>query len=412
MFLAFKIQDLIRKPFGWLLGFLYQMTGNYGVAMILFGIAVYMVLLPVTAKSKKSMMKMSRLQPQLQEIQRRYADDQQKQGMAMQQLYKDEGVSMYGSCLWSFVPLLILWPLFTVIREPMVYLLGVSSETATQIIDIIKSIDPSIFGNAVYDQVVACQAIPQFANQIQAAIPDISATVLEGINFRFLGRNLGSTPTWQFWSWGTFDWPHIGLALIPFLSAGSQMLQSKIMMKMNNSVVTNANGVQDEETAQQSAMAQSNKTMMWMMPIMSLFIGYSVSAGLSIYWLVGGVTRTIQDIFLTKHYRKVYDAEDAIRLQKAMERDAIEAEKERVRAERRAANPDGITANTSKKKLQKAAAEKAAAEKAAATKEYNAKRGIFEEEKPEKETLSGIADRPYCKGRAYEADRYSRNTEE
>ena len=93
--------------------------------------------------------------------------------------------------------------------------------------------------------------------------------------------------------------------------------------------------------------------MMWMMPLMSLWIGFTLSAGLSLYWFIGGVFRMITDPIMTSHYRKVYDAEDAVRLQKAMEEERIEAEKERIRAERRAANPDGITTNTSKKKLQK-----------------------------------------------------------
>ena len=125
------------------------------------------------------------------------------------------------------------------------------------------------------------------------------------------------------------------------------------------------------------------------------------------HWFIGGVVRTIQDVILTSRYRKIYDAEDAIKLQRKMELDAIEAEKERIRAERRAANPEGQTQNTSKKKLQKAEAAKLAAEKAAAVKEYNARHGIVEEE-PVKETLSGIPERPFCKGRAYDPDRYNR----
>ena len=132
---------------------------------------------------------------------------------------------------------------------------------------------------------------------------------------------------------------------------------------------------------------------------------------LSLYWFIGGVVRTIEDVILTKKYRKIYDAEDAERLKKAMEQEAIEAEKERLRAERRAANPDGISENTSKKKLQKKQQAEEAAAKAAAKKEYDAKKGIAEDAQEEEKTLSGISDRPYCKGRAYDPDRYT-NTEE
>ena len=409
MFLAFKLRDLITVPFGWLMGWLYQVTGNYGVSMILFAVCVQMVLLPITAKSKKSMMKMSRIQPQMQEIQRRYADDQQKQSEAIRKLQQDEGVSMGGSCLWSFIPLFILFPLFTVIREPIRYILGCGADVSAEIVEILKNLAPEAFGrNAYYAQVTAAQLIPQFAAEIRAAIPAIEESVLAGINFDFLGVNLGDIPSITFWKWESFTWANIGLALIPMLSAGSQVLQTKIMQKQNNSVITDKNGVQDEEMAKNSQTNQSTQSMMLMMPLMSLWIGFTVSAGLSVYWFVGGVIRTIQDVILTRHYRKIYDAEDAVKLQRKMELDAIEAEKERIRAERRAANPEGQTQNTSKKKLQKAEAAKLAAEKAAAAREYNAKRGIVEEEESKTEALSGIPERPFCKGRAYDPDRYNR----
>ena len=409
MFLAFKLSDIITVPFGWILAQLYNLTGNYGIAMILFAVVVYMALLPMTAKSKKSMMKMSRIQPAMQEIQRRYASDQQKQAEAMRQLQQEEGVSMGGGCLWALIPMFILFPLFTVIREPITYILGTSSEVSNQIVELLKGLDPEAFGNNVaYAQVTAAQMIPQYASEIKAAIPAIEDAVLAGINFEFLGLDMGAIPSWTFWSWDAMNWANIGLFLIPLLSAGAQMLQTKIMQKQNESVIVDKNGVQDEEAAKNSQQAQTSQSMMLMMPIMSLMIGFSVSAGLSIYWFVGGLVRTIQDIILTKHYRKIYDAEDAIKLQRKMELDAIEAEKERIRAERRAANPEGQTQNTSKKKLQKAEAAKLAAEKAAAAKEYNARHGIPEEETAENDVLSGIPERPFCKGRAYDPNRYNR----
>ena len=198
---------------------------------------------------------------------------------------------------------------------------------------------------------------------------------------------------------------------MPLISAGSQILQTQISRKINNSLVTNEKGIQDKEAAEKSQSAQTSKVMMWMMPLMSLWIGFSVPVALSLYWFVGGVVRTVEDTVLTKKYRKIYDAEDAERLKKAMEQEAIEAEKERIRAERRAANPDGITDNTSKKKLQKKQQQAEEAAKAAAKKEYDAKKGIVAEEVEEKKTLSGIADRPYCKGRAYDPNRYKTEEE-
>ena len=415
MFLAFQLSDIVTVPFGYLLSFLYQLTGNYGVAMILFAVLVQVVLLPINAKSKKSMMKMSRLTPRVQEIQSRYANDPQKQNELIQKLYRDEGASMGGGCLWSLIPLLILWPLLAVVRQPITYILMESADVAQQIVTVIKDAAPSMFSsNSYYDQVIAAQAIPQFVEELKAAIPGISEVTLAGINFNFLGINLGTIPQFNIFSesW-VWNWAHIGAFLIPVISAASQVLQMWISQKTNNSVVTNEKGIQDEETAKKSQQNQSMQTMMWMMPLMSLWIGFSVSAGLSLYWFMGGVVRMITDPIMTNHYRKIYDAEDAIRLQKAMEEDRIEAEKERIRAERRAANPDGITTNTSKKKLQKQQRDQEQAAKAAAAREYAARKGILEEDEEESSCMSGIPSRPYCKGRNYDPNRYaSQPTEE
>ena len=409
------MSKIITVPFGWLLSFLYELTNNYGFAIMIFAILVQLVLLPITAKSKKSMMKMSRLQPRIQEIQRKYADDQQKQNEAIQALQREEGASMgCGGCLWSFVPMLILIPLLTVVREPIVYLLGQTPEVAAQIISIIKEANSSLFSsNSYYDQVVAAQAIPEYAELIKAAIPGISADTLAGIDFSFIGINLGLIPQFNVFGAGwVWNWAHIGLFLIPVISAASQVLQMQISQKTNNSVITNEKGIQDKEAAEKSQANQSAKMMMWMMPVMSLWIGFTVPAGLSLYWFIGGIVRTIEDAILTRRYRTIYDAEDAERLKRAQEAEAAEAEKERIRAERRAANPDGITSNTSKKKLQQKQRSEQEAAKAAAAKEYAAKKGIVFEEETEN-CMSGIPSRPYCKGRNYDPNRYgTQSTEE
>ena len=364
MFLAFKLSDIITVPFGWLLGQLYHLTGNYGVAMILFAVLVQLVLLPINAKAKKSMMKMSRLAPLQQEIQRKYADDPQRQNQELQALYQREGVSMGGGCLWSFIPLLILFPMFTVIREPITYILGQSSEVTAQIVEVLKNVAPDAMsaGHAAYAQVNAAGLISTYSAELAAAIPSLSPETLAGINFDFFGIDLGAIPQFNIfaasWAW---DWAHIGAFLIPIVSTGSQFLQMLISQKTNDSVVTNEKGIQDAEVAKNSQQNQSMKTMMWTMPLMTLWIGFTVSAGLSVYWFVGGVVRMITDPIMTAHYRKIYDAEDAERIKRALEEDRIEAEKERIRAQRRAENPDGITANTSKKKLQKQQREQEAA---------------------------------------------------
>ncbi|MBO5837989.1 MAG: YidC/Oxa1 family membrane protein insertase [Oscillospiraceae bacterium] len=415
MFL-FSLPDIVQVPFGWLLSVLYQFTQSYGWALIIFSLVVKLVLMPASAKAKKSSMKMSRLTPQLEAIKAKYPDDQQKQGEAMRALYKQEGVSMGGGCLWSLLPLLILFPLYTVVRQPITYMLQESAEAAAKIVSIIKDALPDAFGaNEFYEQMIAAPLIPQFAQQIKEALPDISDATLKGVDFSFLGFALNDIPQWQFWNWKitaeTPLWSYLGCALMPLLSAGGQLLSMFLSQKMNNSLVTDEKGLEDKETAQKADSNQTMKMMMWISPIMSLWIGFSMPAALSLYWFAQGIFSTASDLYLTAKYRKIYDAEDAERLKKAMEADAIEAEKERIRAERRAANPDGITTNTSKKKIQQSKQREQEAAKAAAAREYAAKKGEVVEEAPEKTVLSGIPDRPNCRGRAYDPNRYT-NTEE
>ena len=414
MILAFQLADIIQVPFGYLLDWLYQLTKGYGWALILFSIIVKLVLMPTTVKSKRSSMKMSRLTPKLQYIQKKYENDPQKQNEAMQALYKEEGVSMGGGCLWSLLPLFILMPLYAVIRQPITYILHESAEVATALTEAVKLAKPEVFTGIqeFYHQMVAAAHLsPEIAATVEG-VSDL-ARVSQPLQFDFVGIDLSAVPQYNIfadtWKW---EWAYIGAFLLPVLSAGVQLLTMLISQKTNNSLVTNEKGVQDKEAAKSSQAAQSTKIMMYMFPIMTIFIGFSMPAAMSLYWLIQSVVSTVLDTLLTKKLRKEYDAEDAIRLQKAMEEELAELEKERVRAERRAANPDGITENTSKKKLQQKQQREQEAAKAAAKREYNAKRGIYEDEPEEKEVMSGIPERPFCKGRNYDPNRYASDTTE
>ena len=114
--------DFIRVPFGYVLEFFYGFLNNYGLALILFSFVVKLILLPFSAKSKKSMMKMSRLQPQLKQLELACGDDKQKYQQEVMALYKSEGVSMYGGCLPMIVQMFIIMGLFALLRTPMSYL--------------------------------------------------------------------------------------------------------------------------------------------------------------------------------------------------------------------------------------------------------------------------------------------------
>lgn len=392
------ISDIIRVPFGYLLDWLYTFTNNYGLSLILFSLIVKLVLLPMSVKSKKSMLKMSRLSPQVKALEAKYGDDKQKYQLAVQQMYKEEGVSMGGGCLWSFIPLIILLPLYYVIREPITYMMHNSRSVSEAIVAFLQASGENLGKNAYYAQLAAAGHIGDYMDELKALAVTANAN-LQAMNFQFLGIDLSGIPSFRFWE--CEGWGEIGLFLIPVVSAGLQAASMWLSQKMNNQVATNADGEQDADAAKTAN--QTNATMMLMMPLMSLWIGFSMPAAISIYWIAQAVFGAVQDYFLTVHYRKVYDEEDAVKQELAAKRRAEEAEKERQRALRREQNPDGITDNVSKKKVRQQ--EKEAAEKAARA--YEARMNPVQEAEEEK-PLSGDPERPYGRGRAYDPSHYGR----
>lgn len=392
------ISDIIRVPFGYLLDWLYTFTNNYGLSLILFSLIVKLVLLPMSVKSKKSMLKMSRLSPQVKALEAKYGDDKQKYQLAVQQMYKEEGVSMGGGCLWSFIPLIILLPLYYVIREPITYMMHNSRSVSEAIVAFLQASGENLGKNAYYTQLAAAGHIGDYMDELKTLAVTANAN-LQAMNFQFLGIDLSGIPSFRFWE--CEGWGEIGLFLIPVVSAGLQAASMWLSQKMNNQVATNADGEQDADAAKTAN--QTNATMMLMMPLMSLWIGFSMPAAISIYWIAQAVFGAVQDYFLTVHYRKVYDEEDAVKQELAAKRRAEEAEKERQRALRREQNPDGITDNVSKKKVRQQ--EKEAAEKAARA--YEARMNPVQEAEEEK-PLSGDPERPYGRGRAYDPSHYGR----
>ena len=246
--------------------------------------------------------------------------------------------------------------------------------------------------------------LQKYALQLTDASMREAVMGVSSINFSFLGINLGQIPSWKVWQ--AKGWSDIGGFIVPLLSGGLNYLSMFISQKMNGSVISNANGEKDEAAAKS---AQTNKMMNLLMPLMSIWFGFIVPLGLSIYWLTQSLFGIVQDVFLTKHYRKIYDAEDVVRREKAAQRAAEEAEKERIRAARRAANPEGITENTSKKKQQ--LRERQGRE--AAAKDFEAKKRAAAGLAPEEaaEVLSGDPERPFSRGRAYSSEHYTKHEE-
>lgn len=402
--------DIIRVPFGYLMDWLCQFVGNYGLALILFSLIIKVILLPLSMKSKKSMLKMSRLAPQLKQLEIECGDDKQKYQQEAAKLYKSEGVSMFGGCLWSFVPLLILIPLYYVIREPITYIMHYTADEAKSIVEVIGQ-HVTLSSNTFYQQLEAAAHISELRDVLAQALPNIDLSHLQQLNFQFLGLDLSLIPEWQFWTFTTGA--QFGMFVLPLVSAGSQVLSMLVGQKMNNKVATNEKGEQDERAAKTAN--SSNRTMMLVMPAMSLYFCFIMPAAISIYWIAQALFGTLQDYVLTKHYRKVYEAEDKIKRELALEESAKQAERERIRAERREKYGEaGVQdPNTSKKKLkQQAAAEQKAAADAYAAAKAAESADPAEESGPEADKhFSGDPERPFSRGRAYKPGRYGRKDE-
>lgn len=113
---------LLATPLGYLLTWLYQLVGNYGITLIIFTLAIKICLYPVYFKSMKSTMKMSKLQPKMQELQQKYGKDKEVYNQKISELYKSEGASMYGGCLPMVIQMFIVMGLFALLRNPMAYM--------------------------------------------------------------------------------------------------------------------------------------------------------------------------------------------------------------------------------------------------------------------------------------------------
>ena len=125
----------ILSPFSWLLNFFYSFTDSYGISLILFALVIKIILFPLTIKGKKGMIQMNLLSGKMQQLQKQYGKDKERYNLELQKLYEKEKVNPMSGCLWSFVPLLILFPLYAIIRQPLRYLMGLGVDTISAITD-------------------------------------------------------------------------------------------------------------------------------------------------------------------------------------------------------------------------------------------------------------------------------------
>ena len=356
-------------PFAWILRIFYNLTSSYGLALILFTLIVKLVLLPFQLKSKKSMIRMNQFQPKMREIQEKYANNQQKMNEELQLLYAQEGINPMSGCLWSLLPFPIIIALYSIIRQPLSRFMLLSSETIERVREIATGLGyvaEQVSGRASYYEEIQ---LTKFINDHFASFSGIDG--LFRVDYSFLGLDLTVQPSTVWREIFTGGWPAIGLVLIPIISAALSFFQSKAAMTQN--------GQKADDPA-----ARSGRTMMYMMPLMSLWIGFTLPAALGVYWIANSVFQIIQDVILNKYFSTRMEQE--------------ETEKERQKREARVAKM--MAAREQQRQYQEQA-----------NKGKNKQSPKKPEKKPEKKGTSTseagrVGDRPYARGRAYDPSHY------
>ncbi|MBQ2931840.1 MAG: YidC/Oxa1 family membrane protein insertase [Clostridia bacterium] len=321
----------IMIALGWILQLFYQLIGNYGFAIILFTVFIKLCLFPLDLKQKKSMAKTQKIQPLLMEIQKKYANDKEKQNQETVKLYQKYGISPMSGCLPMLIQLPIIFALYWVVRKPIVYMMGVN---ASEVWRIAEAFNTWAAANADAVPAALKQYIPltyqkgmgasntfgSYEIQIAQLLfkhPEIlehSAIaawdkVLNPINFGFFGMDLASVPDLKAFG-GMFIGRFSGITrgdvllwIIPVLAGFSSWLSSKIAtpaQKKEKGII-----LSEEEKAQKQQASATNdtmKTMTTIMPLFSAWFAFTLPAAVGLYWIISNVIQILQHVFFTKYF--------------------------------------------------------------------------------------------------------------
>lgn len=369
----------ICVPFAWLVRLFYNLTGSYGVALILFTLVIKFIMLPFQMKSKRGMIRMSRVSGRMQELQRQYKNNPQRYQMEVQKLYQEEGANPMSGCLWNFIPLPILLALYSIIRQPITHFMMLGEDVVLKAYNAVAATGMNMdqIGQLVDGQLkMTPYGQIHLASAVNTVAPDFAQSI-DGwfnINYNFLGLNLAAVPSSSFSDF-SFQWSVIGLILIPIVAGLFQFLMTKFMMKTQPSA---------DPTA-----ARTTKSMMYFMPLFSVYIAFIMPAALGLYWIAQSAFSAVQELVLGKFYtKKLQEEEDA--------REAQRQEQRRLRQEEAKKN-----AQLQREQAAKVRDSKKIAAKRAEKLERKAK------EKPKTNENGRIGDRPYARGRTFSEDHYS-----
>lgn len=330
---------------------------NIGLAIIIFTIVIYMCMMPLTIEQQKFSKLQSKMQPELQAIQKKYKgrtdnESAMKMNEETQAVYRKYGVSASGSCVQLLIQMPILFALYRVIYNFPAYVTQVRNAFFPLVDNLIASEgsaeylqgtmaaaqfarqftnDNFVGGVTTYVQNTYIDVLNRFSTADWSALTenfsglaaDITKTVSElNIYNNFIGLNIANSP------WFTLQnaWKDKSVLLIilsvmiPALAAITQLINVALMPQAGSS---------SSGDAQQDSMAQSMKTMNYMMPIMSAWFCFTLPAGMGLYWIAGSVIRSVQQVFINKSIDKM-DMDAYIKQQQ---------EKQKKKAEKRGNRP-------------------------------------------------------------------------
>ncbi len=275
---------------GWLLGFIlwgaFYVFKNFGIAIIVFTIIVKAALFPFSLKQQKSMAGSARMAKKQQELREKYGNNRQKLQEEMNKLYEKEGVKPMGGCMTTIIPMLILLGIFYAVAYPLTNTLHIDGGHVTNALNFANAIPgyTHTVGNATYQEVSLLRIFPQIQNTeyIQSIFTGDEINKISefaGGFTLFGGVDLLTVPSQNgFWSW---------YLLFPVLCFLSNVGSSFIMQKMQSA---------------NSAMQQQGcmKAMIYLLPLFSAWIAYSVPAAVSFYWIISALISLLQGIVLNK----------------------------------------------------------------------------------------------------------------
>lgn len=296
--------QLLYVPFGYLFRILFDIVGNYGIALIIFSLFFRLILLPTAVNQQKGMAKQVRLQPKLRRIREKYQDyapneRNQKIQMETNELYQREGYSAAtAGCAPLIIQLPILWGLYGIIRQPLTYVLNIAEEAVAALTTAAQALETVSTKTAAYVESTIISNIEAIATanpDLVTAYPEAFEKI-RAFDFTILGIDLGSVPDiGVFKAWAASDNQAKLLLLIPILSGLTSLLTSLLSQIRQKK----ANPNMDNQ--------QMMGCMMLMMPMMSVWFTFQFPAGMGMYWILSNVFAFFQTLIVGHFYapRKV-----------------------------------------------------------------------------------------------------------